>query len=111
MIDITKDAGLIQVLAKRMETQRLPRALSLKDKVDQGETLNEFDIHFLEDVFRDAQKVMTLVDRHPEWQELVTRVIHLYKEITDKALNNEQTKNECCLSRCLAGATSMEPPW
>ncbi len=34
MTDITKDAGLIQVLAKRVETQRLPRALSLKDKVD-----------------------------------------------------------------------------
>jgi len=91
MTDITKDAGLIQVLAKRMETQRLPRALSLKDKVDQGETLNEFDIHFLERVFQDDQQNIPLMDRHPEWQDLTARVIQLYKEITEKALRNEQT--------------------
>ena len=91
MIDITKDAGLIQVLAKRMETQRLPRALSLKDKVDQGETLNEFDIHFLTRVLQDDQQNIPLISRHPEWQDLTANVIHLYKEITDTALKNEQT--------------------
>jgi len=94
MTDESKDAGLIQVLAKRMETQRLPRTLSLKDKVDQGETLNEFDIHFLKEVFQDAQKIMPLVDRHPEWHDLGARLIHLYKEITEKALKNEQTKSD-----------------
>lgn len=94
MTDISQDdAGLIQVLAVRMETQRLPRALSLKDKVDKGETLNEFDIHFLEEVFQDAQRIIPLVDRHPEWQDLAAKLIHLYKEITDKALKNEQTKS------------------
>ena len=93
MTDMSKDAGLIQVLAERMETQRLPRTLSLKDKVDQGETLNEFDIHFLEEVFRDARKIMPLVDRHPEWHDLAARMIHLYKEITDKALKNEKMKS------------------
>lgn len=93
MSDESKDAGLIQVLAQRMETQRLPRVLSLKDKVEQGETLNEFDIHFLEEVFRDARKVMPLVDRHPEWHDLAVKMVHLYKEITDKALKNEQTKS------------------
>jgi len=92
MIDISKDAGLIQVLADRMETQRLPRALSLKDKVDQGETLNEFDIHFPEEVFRDTQKLKPLLDRYPEWHDLAARLVHLYKEITDKALKNEQSK-------------------
>ena len=56
MSDESKDAGLIQVLAERMKTQRLPRVLSLKEKVEQGETLNEFDIHFLEEVFRDARE-------------------------------------------------------
>jgi hypothetical protein len=94
MTDIPKDdAGLIQVLAQRMETQRLPRALSLKDKVDRGEKLDEFDIHFLEEVFQGAQQILPLVDRHPEWQNLVARLINLYKEITDKALKNEQSKS------------------
>ena len=92
MKDISKDNGLIQVLAKRLETQRLPRALSLKDKVDRGEILNEFDVHFLEEVLRDAQKALPLVDRHPEWQAMAAKLIRLYKEITEKAYTNELTK-------------------
>ncbi len=92
MADTSKDAGLIQVLAKRLETKRLPWALSLKEKVDRGETLDEFDIQFLTEVFEDAQHIRPLVDRHPEWQDLATRLVQLYKEITDKALENEQAK-------------------
>ena len=90
MTDTSKDAGLMQVLAERLEQRRLPRALDLKEKVDQGETLNEFDIQFLERVLNDAQEVHNLVDRHPEWQDLVARLIHLYNEITEKALENEK---------------------
>jgi hypothetical protein len=29
------------------------------------------------------------VDAHPEWQDLAGRMLHLYKEITDRALENE----------------------
>ena len=90
MVDESKDAGLLEVLAKRMEQQRLPKALDLKEKVDRGEKLNDFDIQFLEDVFRDAQQVSDLVARNPEWHELSAKLVHLYKEITDKALENEK---------------------
>ena len=90
MTDKSKDAGVIQVLAERLEKQRLPMALDLKEKVDRGETLNEFDIQFLEQVFKDADKIRPLVDNHPEWQDLAAKLIHLYKEITDKALENEK---------------------
>ncbi len=92
-MDASKDEGLIQALAERMTSQRLPRALSLKEQVDQGNTLNEFDIHFLEEVFQDAQRISDVLDRHPEWQPLAAKVIHLYKEITDKALQNEQAQS------------------
>jgi hypothetical protein len=92
MTDKTKDAGLIQVLAERMEKQRLPRALALKEKVDQGETLNESDLQFLTEVFKDALNLQSLLQRHPEWQSLAAKMIHLYKEITDKALENEKKK-------------------
>ncbi len=91
MDNTSHDAGLIQVLAERLKTQHLPRTLAIKEKVDQGDTLDEFDIHFLEELFQDAREVMPLVDRHPEWQDLVARIFHLYKEITDTALKNEQS--------------------
>ena len=90
MTDTSKDAGLIQILAQRLETERLPRALALKEKVDRGETMDESDIAFLEQVFKDSESIRPLVDRHPEWQGLAAKMMLLYKEITDKALENEE---------------------
>ncbi len=89
MTDKMHDAGVIQVLLDRLNNQRLPRALELKAKVDAGETLSEYDLHFLDEVFSDAQTIQPMVDRHPEYQQLVARLIHLYKEILDKATENE----------------------
>lgn len=90
MSNPTQDAGVIQTLFDRLNTQRLPLALAMKERVDQGETLNEYDIAKLEEVFADAQTIQPLVDRHPEYQDLVGRVLHLYKEILDKAMENEK---------------------
>ncbi len=94
MTETSKDAGMIQVLAERLETQRLPRALSIKEKVDSGEVLDEFDIEFLEQVFEDANSIKPLIDRHPEWQPLAVKLIALYKEITAKALENQNTSDK-----------------
>ena len=93
MADETTEAGLIQVLAERFEKQRLPVVLDLEEKVGRGETLNEFDIRFLEDVFRDAQQMSGLIERHPEWHEVAAKMMRLYREITGKALENEQASN------------------
>jgi hypothetical protein len=86
------DAGRIAVLMERFEKQRLPRAQSLKEKVDRGELLDEYDLAFLDEVFADSNNIKPLVDRHPEYQELVSRAIRLYKEITDKAMENEKSR-------------------
>lgn len=85
-----KDDGIIVALAERFETQRLPRALALKDQVDRGERLSEQDLKFLDQVFSEAGQIRTLLDKHPEWQPLVARVVSLYKEITERALANEK---------------------
>lgn len=90
MTDTSQDAGVIQTLVERLSNQRLPRALDLKAKVDAGETLSNFDLQFLEEVFDDAKHIRPLVERHPEYQELVARMTHLYKEIMDKAMENEK---------------------
>ncbi len=65
MTESNKDAGIIQVLAMRLETQRLPRALDLKKKVDRGERLSERDIAFLKEVFSDAERIKPMIDRLP----------------------------------------------
>lgn len=85
-----QDEGLVEVVLERFSTQRLPRALALKEKVDRGEKLDEYDLNFLQEVFTDAQKIHSFIDRHPEYQELAAMSISLYKEISDKALENEK---------------------
>ena len=85
----SKDAGTIQVLLSRLNEQRLPHALSLKDKVDRGERLDDYDISFLKDVLEDAQGAIALAGRHPEFQPLVAQLMGLYGEITSKAVANE----------------------
>ena len=90
MIDTSKDAGVIEVLVERFEKHRLPRIHALQEKVDGGEVLNDMDLEYLEEVLEDAHQNKALVDRHPEWQEISARVISLYKQITEKALENEK---------------------
>ena len=87
---MSKDDGVIAVLVERFNEERLPRLLRIKEKVDSGEKLDNHDITFLEEVFKDANQSMPLSDRHPEYHELIAKIIRLYREITEQALKNEQ---------------------
>lgn len=84
------DQGTIVALLERFRLQRLPVALTLKDKVDSGEKLSESDLNFLTQVFDDLRDVAPILERHPELTELAGKMSTLYKEITSKALANEQ---------------------
>ena len=89
-MNTSKDEGVIAVLIERFNKERLPRMLRLKEKVDGGEKLSETDINFLKEVFEDSKHTIPLGDRHPEYQDLMARVIRLYHEITEQVLKNEQ---------------------
>lgn len=87
------DEGILQALMARLERTRLPRLLELKEKVGQGERLNSFDIEFLERALEGVEDSASLMERHPDYKELAVRLVHLYREITEKALQNEQSKD------------------
>jgi len=82
------DAGTAQVIVERLQTQRLPRALVMKEKVDRGELLDDFDLSLLQEVLKDATTIRPLVEAHPEWKELAAKMSGLYKEIAEKGLEN-----------------------
>ncbi|MDN3653434.1 hypothetical protein QWY77_11840 [Thalassotalea ponticola] len=83
-----KDKGVIAVILKRFETERLPKVKKLQAKVDAGGVLDEYDIDFLEQVFDDAHQVMDVVKRHPEYSKLAKGILQMYNEIMAKSQAN-----------------------
>lgn len=84
------DTGIIQAILECFQKQRLPRVMEIKQKLDRGDTLNEFDIEYLSEAIHDNCGFIPYLGRHPEYESLVAKVIHYYKAITDEALSNEK---------------------
>jgi hypothetical protein len=85
------DLGIIIVLLERFQKQRLPRILKIKEKVDNGQCLEELDIEFLKALFADAQNNLPLLHRYTEYDHLARKITFMYLEITEKALQNQKT--------------------
>lgn len=92
MADISAEEGVLVALEERLVKIRLPRALDIKEKVERGEPLDQWDTAFLDEVLEDARKIEPIIDRRPDLQELFGRIVHLYREITEKALENEEKR-------------------
>lgn len=90
MAENSHDIGVLTALMERLETQRIPRVLDIKEKVDRGDRLDEADQDYMEKIIADAQGVLEMIVDHPEYQEIYARVAGLYEDITSKALENEQ---------------------
>ncbi|HED32762.1 MAG TPA: hypothetical protein ENJ08_00900 [Gammaproteobacteria bacterium] len=86
----TNDIGLLKALVERLEKERLPRLLDLKKVVNAGKSLNDFDLKYLERSIKDTVSNKPLAERHPELQTLTMEIVHLYKHISERALENEK---------------------
>ena len=94
MMNASQEIGVITVILRRLETQRIPRLLDIKAKVDRGERLDDFDIEYLGRIFADSGTAEGFAEHHPELNSLIARMHHLYREITEKALENERESIE-----------------
>ena len=92
MAKASKEEGVKAVLAKRMVEQRLPRALKMKEKVDRGELLDDFDLKLLETVVSESNTLSELVGKDPQARDIAARMLELYNEITTRALENERAQ-------------------
>ncbi len=86
------DAGIIAGTLQRLNKDHLPRAFSLKKKVDNGNTLSDFDLNFLGRVYNDAMDLTGIVGPHREYQDLMSKMIGLCDGIRKKATENEKAK-------------------
>jgi hypothetical protein len=90
MATIINDNALVHVLSKKLVKYQLPRLLFINKEMELGNKLNRFDLPFLKQNFKDDRSLSALVERHPEWQPVISKIVTLYRDITIKALENEQ---------------------
>ena len=93
MMSDEHDDAVLQTLVDRLLRFRLPRLLSIKARVDQGEPLTDDDIVFLKAAMADAQAGQQYVMRNPEFHDLGARIVQLYSGIVSKAMENEQGRS------------------
>ena len=84
------DNGLMTVLLDRYKNQRLPAVQALQKKVDTGEKLSDIDMMLLKDISKDVSEIGPLLERHPECNEIATRMMNLCSDIARKGLANEE---------------------
>lgn len=90
MTDNSKDLGVATTILERFAKQTLPKVYEMKKRVDAGERLDQWDIDYLHQLAERTEEIKPIVDRNPQYQEMYAQAVHLYKEITEKALVNEK---------------------
>ncbi|MCB1725665.1 MAG: hypothetical protein KDJ39_18430 [Gammaproteobacteria bacterium] len=84
------NAAVLAVLAKDFTDHRFPRLLDLKEKVDNGNVLDDQEFEYLAKVLEEAARAMPLAVNNPEWHRLSAQVAKFFHTITEKALENEE---------------------
>ncbi|MUV14682.1 hypothetical protein [Noviluteimonas gilva] len=85
---MSEEYATSKVLLDRLNA-RLPRMLELQRHVDAGAKLDEGEFEFLKELVEDANLSHQYVARHPDLQPLASRLVSLYGQIVEKALENE----------------------
>ncbi|MEP5764029.1 MAG: hypothetical protein ABJ308_05525 [Halieaceae bacterium] len=81
--------GTIAVMLERSR-RRIPNLLAIKEQLAAGGTLGELEIAHLEEIFEGANRILAIVEQHPELQEISAKIINLYTEIMDMAVANAE---------------------
>ncbi|WP_295760116.1 hypothetical protein [Undibacterium sp.] len=89
-----KEDAILTVLGRCLLSQRLPMLLRIRERLNLGEVLSDYDIRFLRTGFSDAQNNMALLYQHPEYQPLSAELLRLYQEIMALAWQNESARED-----------------
>ncbi len=104
----TAELGVLMAVMKRSYGRRIPRLMRIKEAVDNGEKLTDYQINFLSKALRDAAGMEPHFNRHPELQAIATKTVSLYHDITEQALENEQAGAGAPGSRATASQTARD---
>ncbi|ARU58236.1 MAG: hypothetical protein MI864_27245 [Pseudomonadales bacterium] len=85
------DKPVIITVVKHFTDHHVSRLIQIKSAMAAGARLSEHEIQFLEDVHTDTQIARTAISNNPEYQTLFAKVIQLYSEIAELAIQNESS--------------------
>jgi hypothetical protein len=89
-----KQTGIALALMDRLEQQRLPFIKALKEKVDKGEILNDFDIGFLNQVMSESNDVRAIISGNQDGMNVYEAVLSLYEDVIAKGMENQLAINK-----------------
>ena len=93
MTSVLDDEGALQVVLEDYEKHKLPRIQHIRDRVDKGERLDDYDMKFLKDMYREIHQYESFVEEHPGYLRLYKSFVQIYCHIMDAALENERQSN------------------
>ena len=88
---IQNDLGVITAVFEHLDKEAIPRALAVKSEIDAGAILNELDLLFFEECLAEVANLLHVIDRHPEYQFVTGKMVELCHDITQKALENQES--------------------
>lgn len=90
MSNILDDPGVLQVVLEDYEKHKLPRMQLIKKEMDQGKRLDNEELAFLRELYREINQYERFVETHPDFKQLYVGFVRLYCSIMDTAIDNEQ---------------------
>jgi hypothetical protein len=88
--ELQRSMGTVTVILKRLQRHSLPRLFRIKERVDSGDRISPDDMRFLRQSLLDALNAKPIYDGNPELAEISAKIITIYRDISSKALANEQ---------------------
>ena len=97
MNNILENQGVLQVVLEEYEKHKLPRIFLIKKHIDNGDRLNDGELIFLKEIYKEIIKYESFIEDHAEFKTLYLNFVSLYCSIMDSALENERRQNKASL--------------
>lgn len=96
------EKAITEVMVLDILKQQLPEAKALQKKLAKGEMLNDFDLQHLEYLLHYAHEALPHIQLHKEFEPISRKIIQLYKQVVNSALQAELNAHANNMSRIQA---------
>ena len=85
----SRDDAIREVVLDKIARITLPRILKIKEHLDCGESLTDFQIQYLLETYERNTHNRELFHNHPEYNDFETELMALYTLVINTGLKNE----------------------